>query len=319
MLADSALRLATAYAPDSARFWVGLGRFYLNSNVSTMRFAAQGFMDKGLQAARRVQDRPALADAADEKGMVHWRRYETVGRRRMLRPGFPPTDLAEYASRDPRDIEQLVNEFTQVLDPPLGENDFETALAFFNEAAAADPNHRNALRHIFMALADRGNWTELRSAAARRLRASPWDPQAWLATGLAAHRLNDDQAASAAFDSALVFLTAEDRDRYTRISRILRPRPADPKSTLIGDSSRYAGLSDEQRGAVDKLYWMLTDPLSLTPQNEHRLEFLSRVTYAELRWTSDDLDLRGADTDRGDIHIRYGPPPVLLSLAGGGP
>jgi GWxTD domain-containing protein len=69
---------------------------------------------------------------------------------------------------------------------------------------------------------------------------------------------------------------------------------------------------------VDKLYWMLTDPLSLTPQNEHRLEFLSRVTYAELRWTSDDLDLRGADTDRGDIHIRYGPPPVLLSLAGGG-
>jgi hypothetical protein len=206
-LADSALRLATAYAPDSARFWVGLGRFYLNSNVSTMRFAAQGFMDKGLQAARRVQDKAALADAADEKGMVHWRRYETYANRRMLRSGFPATELAEYANRDARDLEQLVNEFTQVLNPPLGENELRERARLLQGGGRRGPGPpERAPPHLHGARRAR-ELAELRSAAARRLRESPWDPQAWLAAGLAAHRLDDGQAATAAFDSALVFLT----------------------------------------------------------------------------------------------------------------
>ena len=38
--ADSALRLATQLAPDSARFWLSLSRFNVQSGVSTMRFAS---------------------------------------------------------------------------------------------------------------------------------------------------------------------------------------------------------------------------------------------------------------------------------------
>src|SRR6187402_1577555 len=38
--ADTALRLATKFAPDSARYWLSLGRFNLASGVATMRFAA---------------------------------------------------------------------------------------------------------------------------------------------------------------------------------------------------------------------------------------------------------------------------------------
>jgi GWxTD domain-containing protein len=316
-LADSSLLVAAGLAPDSARFGVGLGRFYLNSNFGMTRFAAQTYLNRALEAARRVADPRALADAADEVGMVHWRRYETYAMRRNMGIGMTAGNMSQYANRDPRDLEQLVEQHTIPLRPPPGELDYRLATDLFGEALAADPNHRAAQRHRFMALADKGLWSELRAAADHRLRQAPWDAQAWLARGLAANRLNDPRAATASFDSALVFLSPEDVDRYTRLSRILRAKPIDKKSTVISDSAKYLALGEKQRGAVDKLYWMLTDPLTLTPENEHRLEFLSRVAFAELRWTSEDFSMPGADTDRGDIHVRYGPPPVQLALPGG--
>jgi hypothetical protein len=36
------------------------------------------------------------------------------------------------------------------------------------------------------------------------------------------------------------------------------------------------------------------------------------VAFAELRWTVDELNIRGADTDRGNIFIRYGPPDITV-------
>jgi GWxTD domain-containing protein len=315
-LADSSLRMATSLAPDSARFAVGLGRFYLNSGLASTRFAAQSYLKKALDAGRRVPDPRALADAADEVGMVHWRRYETYARRRTMAVGMSASDMAQYAHRDARDLEQLVEQHTSPITQPSGDLDYHAATDLFAEALAADPNHRGALRHRFMSLADKGLWSELRAAADQRLRQTPWDAQAWLARGLASHRLNDPRAATAAFDSALVLLAPEDVERYTRLSRILRATPLDKQSAVVSDSARYLALGEEQRGAVDKLYWMLADPLTLTPENEHRLEFLSRVAFAELRWTSEDFGLPGADTDRGDIHVRYGPPPAQLALGG---
>src|SRR5215208_1889853 len=75
-LADSALRTAAALAPDSARYGVDLGRFLLNSKLTTTRFAAQEVLRRSLETARRVGDAAARAAAADEVGMIYWRRYE---------------------------------------------------------------------------------------------------------------------------------------------------------------------------------------------------------------------------------------------------
>jgi GWxTD domain-containing protein len=45
------------------------------------------------------------------------------------------------------------------------------------------------------------------------------------------------------------------------------------------------------------------------------LEFLARVTFANLRWTVEQLQVRGEDSDRGTIYIRYGPPPTVAGFA----
>ena len=304
-MADSSLRLAVMLAPDSARYAIDLGRFLLNSDVVTLRWSAMGHFESALAAARRIGDSIVIANAADELGMVYWRRYENVADRHMLPVGFPAPNLEAYLG-DPKGMQNFMENFTQRTTRDLsGEADYQRAVDLFSQALQANPHHGPALRHAFMALAERRNWEQLLRAADLRIAVAPWDPQPWLARGLALHRLNREAEASAAYDSALANLTPEEVERYTRVARIVRP----------SDSTRLAGLSDDERRKTDRLYWMMSDPLWLTSGNEHRLEFLSRVAYAEMRWTADDLSLRGADTDRGEIHIRYGPPNVVMGFA----
>ena len=85
--ADTALRLATQFAPDSARYWLTLGKFNLTSGVATMRFSAAGQSKSALEAATRTGDSLLMAVAADEVGMATWRRYETIANRALLSDG----------------------------------------------------------------------------------------------------------------------------------------------------------------------------------------------------------------------------------------
>ena len=305
-MADSSLRLAAQYAPDSAQYLLDLGRYLMTSTHASVRFAAPDAFRKGMQAAGRVGDSLLLSQAADKAGEGYWRRYEPLANRRNLTGGFAYADLDRYIS-EPRSLENYLDNFTFRIRPPLGEGDYQTASDLFHAALEADPNSASALKHVFMVLVDRDQWLNLREVAGQRLARAPWDPWAWLASGLASHRLNESRAAVAAFDSALTYLSPEDRLRFSRLTRLLRP----------ADTLRFTQLSPAERARTERMYWLLSDPLALTSGNEHGLEFLSRVAFAELRWSSDAFGLRGADTDRGEVYIRYGPAPFVLSLPPG--
>ena len=54
IVADSALRLATQFAPDSARYWLSLAHFNRTSGVATMNFSAAGQAGHALEAARKT-------------------------------------------------------------------------------------------------------------------------------------------------------------------------------------------------------------------------------------------------------------------------
>jgi GWxTD domain-containing protein len=155
-----------------------------------------------------------------------------------------------------------------------------------------------------MALAERRAWEELRRGANARIAVGGDDAIAWMARGLAGLRLNELGAARVAFDSGLARMTPAERARFADTRRLVPP----------ADSVRVSALAPATRAEADRRLWALADPLALTPENEHWLEFLGRVTFAELRWTSDDLYLRGADSDRGDVHVRYGPPDLVASF-----
>ncbi|MDQ6612022.1 MAG: GWxTD domain-containing protein, partial [Gemmatimonadota bacterium] len=324
LAADSALRLATTYAPDSSQYWLDLMHYSLRSSYASMRLAADGQSTKALTAAERKGDSIRIALAADEHGMSAWRRYEVQGNRAML-PFGQKVDLAQLldaSGTHTKDLDLVAHK----IEPPTGTGAFNTALADFRRSTAADPTSLRSSRHVFMALADKGRWEEMVAEGKRRAALSPFDYQAWLAMGLAQHRLGHEKESKVAFDSAFVLLDDETQARFDRLTRILRPTTLNSggatktkdgkKFAALSDSANYAAASAAERRNTDAVYWMLADPLAATPENEVRLEFLSRVTFAEFLWTNEDRGLRGADTDRGDLHVRYGPPDKQMTISG---
>jgi GWxTD domain-containing protein len=101
-------------------------------------------------------------------------------------------------------------------------------------------------------------------------------------------------------------MSAYERNRLDRIDRVLRPRDASGVHELAP-----AALSEFQRQ-----YWLSVNPLWSVADIDPRAEFLARISYAELRWTVDELSKRGADSDRGNIYIRYGPPDRIATNDG---
>ncbi len=315
IVADSALRLSTQFAPDSARYWLSLARFNLTSGVATMHAAATGQAGHALEAARRVGDSLLIAAAADEVGMATWRRWEPVAKR-ALDPTGAGVSLASIQRGKAADY---LRSIARRIEPPTGQADYSKAYEQFRTAAFTDRTSQRYSRHLYMALGEQNRWEEMRQIARQRVSQFPLDFQSWQALGLALHRLNDEKAATVAFDSASLTMDDAERERMTRFTRILRPVPKKDRNgkdiaNAAVDARAYTSLAEGLRRGLEAMFWMMSDPLALTNENEFQLEFLSRVVYADLRFSNEDLNIRGADTDRGDVYVRYGPPVHELTI-----
>ncbi len=303
-LADSSLHIATKIAPTPDNL-IDLGRFDLTSNSAGTRGKAKDLFERALKLARKNGDSAGISRASDEMGMTWWRRYEDRADRHIYSYIIQNVKDRTFV-RDPRSIAYFVDRqaIRAASQDWSGQREYLHAQEFFADAIRADPANTHALWHLYMLLADRQRWVELQHAARVRLTTEPADAFAWLAYGLASHRLNDDHTAEEAFDSAMTYLPAHDRRRYDDIARIVTPR----------DSLNRLRLPDGERAMDERMYWLMADPLWSTPDNEHRLEFLSRMVYAELRFSVEEFAIHGADTDRGDVYVRYGPPPAVISF-----
>ena len=316
LVADSALRLATQMSPDSARYWLDLGKFNLGSSYAATRFAASGQASKALEAATKSGDPLLLALAADDVGMATWRRYEPIANRALLSDGQQKIQLSTFNTFSRDKARDFIGTFVNKIQPPTGDADYRTAFVSFEQAVTSSPSSQLYSRHLYMAYGERGRWNEMVDVASRRASAYPLDFQAQLARGLALHRLGNEKGAQMAFDSAFALMDDSESSRMTRFTRILRPRATKETKGTIGDTLSFSKLPAAQQRGLEQMYWFMNDPLTLTNENEFRLEFLSRVVWADFRWTVDDRNLRGADTDRGDIYVRYGPPDLELTVPG---
>ena len=60
----------------------------------------------------------------------------------------------------------------------------------------------------------------------------------------------------------------------------------------------------------------MADPLWSVIGDEPRTEFLARLVQAELRLSFSDIELLGAETDRGEMLVRWGPPREIITQRG---
>lgn len=312
-MADTSLRIASDIEPDNGQYRLMVGRYLLLSGVSITRLASYGMFEAALEAARKDTDRRVLSETAVEAGRVNWRRYDAIAHR-VVPTGDDLSDLESedlpfgYAGRRAALARDDLRLHTMTMDNPrefMGEIDYIQAEALFREAFDADRTYERAYRQLAMLLVERNRWQELTAVARARIDAMPSDAWAWLTLGLAMQRADiSNKNAASAFERGISLLSPDERERLDNIERLLKP----------ADSTRFANLDSATRVRVEKLYWTNADPLLSREGNEIRAEFLARVTYAELRWTVEEMRVRGAETDRGNVHIRYGPPDVLYAL-----
>lgn len=313
--ADTALRLATQLARDSARFWLSLAHFGLESGVASVRFAAAGQMELAYESAKRAGDSARLAESASEIGLASWRRYELIVNRALSSNGGhvqlqTETNWRRTLAKD------YLETFAKKIQPPTGAAEYARAFALFTTAMDAAPHSVHYARNVVMALATRRDWTQLLAVATRRAAQSAFDGQAQLARGLALHRLGRDREALTSFDSASALMDDSDRDALFRIDRLLPPAANALTGKRGFDSSAMATSDPTQKQVMSALYWKMNDPNSSTAFNEAELEFKSRVAEADFRWTNDLTGQRGADSDRGDILVRFGPPDDEMTISG---
>lgn len=72
-----------------------------------------------------------------------------------------------------------------------------------------------------------------------------------------------------------------------------------------GEEGMFRHRSPEQLEESWMRFWQRRDPTPDTPVNETQLEFMRRVAYAHRNFREQDF---GWESDRGRIHIKYGPP-----------
>lgn len=315
-LADTSLRRAAQMAPSNVKYRLTVGRFLLASNNSVARTAAVGFVNAALDLARASKDSALIAETALEAGRIYWRRYDGLAHRVEQDSADSPDEcrypggyLWRSADIDTLDLgtEMTFRRFHNAFVtctypvPGLGEIEILQAEPLFREAHAASPTNERAFRQLAMVFAERRQWRDLETIARARVARIRNDVWGQLALGLALQRSGQSPGAGVAFAAALARLDAREREQLFGLHRVL----------ASADAAAYIAATPAARAERERLYWLNADPLWGQPGGDPRTEFIARVVYAELRWTVEEMGVRGADSDRGMVYARYGPPDVI--------
>jgi GWxTD domain-containing protein len=219
--------------------------------------------------------------------------------------GGPDVAISAVSMLPLKAVSELIQAHTFALPASVaGGSDFARADTLFREAYAADPALVPAFRCAAMALAEKNRWRDLETFARTHVERRSMDGLAWLALGLAMQRQGNTMRASLVFDTAMTVLAPDERVRLESLARIVssdRVRPVSPERITARD-------------LIANYYWMSSDPLWSDGMGESRTELRARVAFAELRWTVEEAGIHGADTDRGDVYVRYGPPDLAAVI-----
>jgi GWxTD domain-containing protein len=179
---------------------------------------------------------------------------------------------------------------------------YREAVVHLRAALQADARRRTVYDHLMRLAALSGRYADALPMLAQMAAFFPEDPQTWLFLGMAHHRAGQAAEADVAFREALEKMPAAERAAFEDITPFLRP----------GELAAYRADS----AGVALRFWTAQNPRFLTPYNERRLEHYARLTYADLMFGSDDLGLPGRETERGEVHVRYGVPFADVMLVG---
>lgn len=299
--AGDKLERALDLDPNNPLYLLELGRLRLKTPF--LRIEAERLFAKAQRAARARGDAQLLAVVEYELGLVSARRFNAMRHRRILTGTTTSLDF-EAAADDWHYIRDFLDQRTAPVDD-AGDIDRLKAEEHFHAALAADSSHEGAAADLLALLYESERAAEMLPLATTLAHRQPRAPRTWMALGLALYARDRLDESAVAFDSALALLPEAVRREMLDVSQWLRP----------DDAVHLVSVPAAERQATEQAWWRSADPLALTPVNEARVALLARVAYADLRFTSEEAQLPGWRTDRGQVWIRYGAPGVIATLA----
>lgn len=171
---------------------------------------------------------------------------------------------------------------------------YSLAIRHLKAALKSDPRKRTIYDDMMRIFVLKGEYDDALQMLQQMYVYFPDDAGLWSYLGLAHYRSGNLDASSKAFETALKFMTPDEKEAFEDLSIIL---PKKEEAKYDSDKVSYASR-----------FWTSEDPMYLTTANERRLEHYSRLVYADLLYGAPKLKLRGWDTKRGQILVRYGVP-----------
>ncbi|MFQ5568542.1 MAG: tetratricopeptide repeat protein [Rhodothermales bacterium] len=320
---------------------------YMMARLQQLRTESWNFFSERIKEARRLelsrkilQRDPENAFAHEELGTVYirdfWRyrnaimyptlQYGHVGNRRTQDPartaqvgiidqeldersqmlvelesGIPEAPFSPLRSPDEVflsdrfDVETLREQGIPVRDlSARAQRAYDRAISHLQKALEVDPRRRSVYDEMMQIFALKGEYEDALVMLQQMYRFFPEDADLWTYLGLAHYKTGNMEAADRSFTTAFQYLSPDEKLAYESLDYVV---PINEKNRYQDDPVTYASR-----------FWTSKDPRYLTPYNERKLEHYFRLTYADLLYGSEDLGLRGWNTQRGQILVRYGMP-----------
>ena len=196
---------------------------------------------------------------------------------------------------DQFDLEALKGQGVPVVDlSTRADRAYQRAIGHLRKALEIDPRRRPVYDEMMQIFALKGEYPEALDMLEEMERFFPEDPDLWRYLGLVRYELDDLEGADRSFVRAFEFMSEREAAAYEDLD------------LLLGSDEQK--LRAEDPVAFNARFWTSQDPRYLTPYNERKLEHFVRLTVADLLYGSEAVDLRGWETERGRILVRYGAP-----------
>lgn len=203
--------------------------------------------------------------------------------------------------QDPFDLQQLESHGYTLLDVSARAREaYPVAVMHLTRALHNDPQYRPAYDLLMALYAFSGETDEMYRWAKTMHSFRPDDPYSHLYLGYSAYKTGRLEQAQHTFHRAIERLPDEERTVFLEVERLMNKAQA----------KDFASTAPPDRLA----YWKERDPRFLSDYNEREIEHYARLVFSYLLFSEPKLDLKGWDSERGEIYVRYGAPKSMFYM-----
>ncbi len=183
---------------------------------------------------------------------------------------------------------------------PHSKEDFKISENAYLEAIKYNPSNQHNYLELSSLYEDNEMPQKGIGVLKKLLEINPHNKDVHLNLGLLYYEASELDSSSLEYKEAIEEMPYDEKEDFlvNSVKILLEP--------ILGD--KLDKMGERQLKKFIKIYWNFSDPLILTNYNERILEHYSRVAYANLRFSIPKQNIKGWQTDRGQIVIRYGIP-----------